>query len=295
MIRHLRPLLLGRPLHGDERHAPFFIVGSGRCGTTLMRAMLETHRAVHIPPGNPVLRAMLHDFRRYSRLPWSAVVRIVFGRLALHQSWESFELPAGPVFEELTELPAAGRNFAALIDAVYRAHLRHHKAGALRWGDKSPLSVLALDDLHSAFPDLRVIYMLRDGRDVAASFADAFGDDISRAAMVWVRAVRTAHDFRDRHPNLFLEVRYEDVARQPEQELRRVSDFLGLPFDERMLRHHEMGLKLGDVERTPYMQGVQSAVHQASIGRWRTAFDATQAATLERLLQPTLEQMGYGR
>jgi hypothetical protein len=156
------------------------------------------------------------------------------------------------------------------------------------------MSVLALNDLRVVFPDLKVIYLLRDGRDVAASFADAFKDDMSRAAFVWLRAVRAAHAFRDRHPGQYLEVRYEDLVRRPEPVLRGLSGFLGLPFDERMLRHQELNLRLGDVERTPHMQGVREAVHERSIGRWRTAFDAGQIERLEGLLNPTLGNLGYG-
>jgi hypothetical protein len=286
--------LFGRPLCGPERYHPFFITGSGRCGTTLLRAMLEAHPHVHIPPGNPVLRVVIRDYHRYSRLPWSVLLRVVLGNMAFHESWDAFDLPLGPVYHRVVKRPRGARDLAAVLDAVYRAHLERHKPEALRWGDKSPLSVLALRDLLPVFPDLRVIYMLRDGRDVAASFADAFGDDLSRAAMVWLRAIRTAHAFRARRPVQYLEVRYEDLVRQPQETMWLVTAFLGLEFDERMLRHHELDLRLGDVDRTPYMQGVRLAVHQASVGRWRTAFDASQVAELERLLHPTLAQLGYG-
>jgi hypothetical protein len=61
-----------------------------------------------------------------------------------------------------------------------------------------------------------------------------------------------------------------------------------------MLRHHELDLKLGDVDRTSYMQGVWKPVYQTSIGRWRTGFDARQIAELDRLLGPALAELGYG-
>lgn len=292
-MRYARTLLLGRPWHGAERYAPFFIVGSGRCGTTLLRAMLEAHPDLHIPPENVVLRAILQDYRRYSRLPWSALVPVLLGHMAFHPSWDRFELPLGPVLRQLRELPPQGRTLAAVLDAVYRAHMTRHKPAAVRWGDKSPFSVLALSDLRRAFPDLRVIHILRDGRDVAASFVEAFRDDLSRAAMVWLRTIRAADAFRARHPDRYMEVRYEVLAHRPEDTMRQVARFLGLAFDERMLRHHELDLRLGDVEGVPYMQGVKRPVHQASIGRWRTAFDAGQIAELERVLGPTLAALGY--
>ncbi len=293
LLRYLRPLLLGRPLHGAQRYGPFFIVGSGRCGTTLMRAILEAHPAVHIPPGNVALRDVIADFRRYSRLPWSPLLRIVLAQMTFRRMWDGFDLSLGPLFGEMETWPPARRNLAAVLDGVYRAHAARHKPQAVRWGDKSPFSVLALPALRAVFPDLRVVHMVRDGRDVAASFAASFGNDLPRATMVWLRAIRAAQSFGSRFPDRYLEVRYEDLVRRTEHTVRRVADFLSLDLDESMLRHHEQDLRLGDVDRTPYMQRVWQQIDDTAIGRWWRDFTPAQHAELERVLGPTLERLGY--
>src|ERR1700694_1325061 len=117
LVRHLPLLLGGRPLHGPERYRPFFIVGSGRCGSTLLRAMLEAHPALHIPPER-ALGPMVRDYRRYSRLPWNVVLRIVLGRLECDHSWAAWELALKPLFRELDALPLAAGNFAAVLAAL---------------------------------------------------------------------------------------------------------------------------------------------------------------------------------
>lgn len=292
VLSYLRPLVFGRPLHGAERYRPFFIVGSGRCGTTLLRAMLEAHPDVHIPPENPLAQT-LREFRRYSRLPWSVVLRIVLARLEFHPTWERWELPLGPVFRELDALPPARRNLAAMLDGLYRAHAARHKPSATRWGDKTPPNTAVLPALRGVFPDLRVIHLLRDGRDVVRSFMEASRQGLAYHAAAWLEAVGNARAFGARHPGQFLELRYEDLVRGPRQAVRSVATFLDLSFDERMLRHHELDLRLGDVERYPALQGVREAVHERSIGRWRTAFDAGQIAELDRVLGPTLAALGY--
>ena len=63
LARHLPVLLRGRPLHGRDRYRPFFIVGSGRCGSTLLRAMLEAHPDVHVPPESG-LATLVHEYHR---------------------------------------------------------------------------------------------------------------------------------------------------------------------------------------------------------------------------------------
>ena len=78
--RYLPVLLKGRPLHDEARYRPFFIIGSGRCGTTLLRAMLQTHPTVHIPPETYSLGQIIQEYPRYSRLPWDELLRLILTR-----------------------------------------------------------------------------------------------------------------------------------------------------------------------------------------------------------------------
>ena len=295
VARHLPVLLLGRPLHGAERYAPFFIVGSGRCGTTLLRAMLEAHPDVHIPPECHAFRMAVRDYRRYARLPWSVVLRVVLSHYEFAGNWYTFDLPLGPLFRELCGASPRGRNLAAVLDALYRAHAARLKPGATRWGDKTPLNTYALRELRAVFPDLRVIHMVRDGRDVVGSYFGLTHYDPTFYAQQWIKAVRTAQAFGARYPAHYLEVRYEDLVLRPRLILEGVTAFLGLTFDERMLRHHELDLRLGDVDRIPHFQGARQAIHNGAVGRWRKDFNASQIAEVERLLGPTLATLGYAR
>jgi len=291
VLRHLPVALRGRPLRGLERYRPFFIVGSGRCGTTLLRAMLEAHPDVHIPPETH-LPDVMRDYQRYSRLPWHAVLRIILTRFEYHPQWDGFVPAFGPVYRDLSAR-AEDRNLAAVLDAVYRAHATRYKPTATRWGDKTPLNALALNGLHTVFPDLRAIHMVRDGRDVVQSFMRRTNVELSAAARAWLRPVRTAQQFGVRHPAQYREIRYEDLVRQPQVTIEAVCAFLDLPLDERSLRHHELDLPLADVDRFARFQGVRGPLHQAEIGRWRTDLSATQIDQLDALLGPTLSALGY--
>src|SRR4029077_4593372 len=137
VLQYLPVMLLGRPWHGPERYRPFFFIGSGRCGSTLLRAILQTHPDVHIPPENAMVFA-LQSYRRYSRLPWSVLLRIVLPKFEFHPQWDMFQLPLAPLFRELAPWPRERRNLAAVLDALYRAHAKAYKPSATRWGDKTP-------------------------------------------------------------------------------------------------------------------------------------------------------------
>jgi len=280
LLGYVPVLVRGRPLRGSERYRPLFIVGSGRCGMTLMRAILESHPDIHIPPETFVLGDVVRDYRRYSRLPWHVVLGIVLAKFEFHPLWHVSEWALGPLFSELDRRPLRDRNLATVLDGVYRAHLQRHKPSATRWGDKTPRNTFALRELHTVFPDLQVVHMVRDGRDVVESLGRLAELDLSLFARHWIRSVRVAQEFGAGHRAQYLEVRYEDLALRPAQAIERVASFLDLPFEERMLRHHELDLPLGDVDRHPHLRGARQAIHHAAIGRWRTAFDPTQVAEL---------------
>ncbi len=72
-----------------------------------------------------------------------------------------------------------------------------------------------------------------------------------------------------------------------------MTPFLDLTLDEHMLRHHELDLKLGDVERYNHLRGVREPIYRTSIGRWRRDLDPSQTAQLDRLLGRTLAALGY--
>ena len=293
LARHLPVLLRGRPLHGADRHRPFFIVGSGRCGSTLLRAMLEAHPDVHVPPESR-LGPVVQEYRRYSRLPWNVLLRILLAPLEYERAWELWEMAMGPLFHELEGLAPARRNLATVLDTLYRAHATAHKPTAIRWGDKSPPNTPHLGALSAVFPDLQVVHVLRDGRDVVRSFMDVSNAGLPYFAHAWLGGVRTAQAFGARHQAQYLEIRYEDLVRDTDATIQRVTSFLGLTFDDRILRYYQEDLRLGDVAGHPRLHGVWQPVYQSSVGRWRTTFDARELAELDRLLGPTLTALGYG-
>jgi hypothetical protein len=135
--------------------------------------------------------------------------------------------------EPPTDVPSAVRT-------VYATYARHH--GKTRFADKTPSYVLNIGLLASTFPEARFVHLIRDGRDVALSYLDAdFGSKtLGQAAVYWDRFVRAGRAAGARiGPSRYREIRYEDLVAEPERTLSEVCDFVGIAFDDRMLRFHE--------------------------------------------------------
>ena len=122
--------------------------------------------------------------------------------------------------------------------AFYRAYAE--RFGKPRWGDKTPMSCLHLDTIESVLPEAHFIHLIRDGRDVALSWRQTWfspGNAMEVLAEEWARCVSTARA-QGAHCQHYLEVRFEDLIRNPVTVLIKICGFLQLPYTAQMLEYH---------------------------------------------------------
>lgn len=87
----------------------------------------------------------------------------------------------------------------------------------------------------------------------------------------------------------YIEVRYEDLVEQFEPEARRLVDFVGEPWSDKVLKYFEHARKRN--VRTPSYAAVASPIYSRSVGRWRHY--AAQMEPVLEVLQPYIEEFGY--
>jgi hypothetical protein len=153
------------------------------------------------------------------------------------------------------------------LERVFRRLLLHDiPSGCSRWVEKTPKNVLfaerALDYLG---PGARFIHIVRDGRDVVTSRHRRAPDRYWVSPQRWVMDVNAGRAL-EKNPRV-ITVRYEDLVNDVEGQLRRLCDFLGLRFEDRMLRYPEMAR----VPRTEGWLPRLRPISARSVGRWRGA------------------------
>ena len=179
------------------------------------------------------------------------------------------------------------RAMATDLAAVLRRHCAALPDGA-PWGWKEPRSMFVLPFLARLFPELRFVHVVRDGRDMAFSpnqnqrrkHAEVVlgpprpaEPPEARSIALWATVNREAADFgEERLRERYLRIRFEELCEEPERQVRRLLDFLGLDAD---------AAALADEPAAPQ-----------SIGRWRHR-DPALVAELEREAGPALERFGY--
>jgi hypothetical protein len=274
--------------------APFpFLIGSGRAGTTLLRAMLDSHPRMAVPPETYLITELLPRRAEYEQLGGLAVDRFL-DDVVTNAWFKRWELTRRKIRRELDADPAG---FADGIRAVYRAYARRRAKD--RYGDKTPVYVYEIDAIAELFEEARFVHVIRDGRDVACSF---MGQERMRpngpveAALLWRERVEAALEAGGRlGPDRYLELRYEDLLADPERELRRLCEFVELEYDPSMLGYRERAEELtrfdGGSERhrgvfMPPTRGLR---------RWQDDLSADAVEAFELVAGDLLERLSYPR
>lgn len=269
-----------------------FVIGCPRSGTTLLRAILDAHPALAVPPESYFLVPALRRADRYASsdgVDRSALLDDVVANLSWRQ-WALDEAALSAIRDDPTLVTVA-----AVMRAIYAAYAETQ--GKTRYADKTPQHSLHVRLLATAFPEARFVHLLRDGRDVVPSLLEMpfFPDRFARAALFWQERVEGGLAARTLvGDDRYHELRYEDLVADPERETRALCAFLDLSFEPAMLEYHERAEQV--------IAGVYDAGHHLGVLRppaptrdWRTGLPPRRVALFEALVGETLDRAGYER
>ncbi len=248
---------------------PVFLIGFPRSGTTLTEQILAAH------PGVVTLD---------EDTPLAEVDRELAARS-----------PTGQPADALGSIDAG---FVRTLRETYTAGVgrRVELAGRLLV-DKLPLNIVRLPQIARVFPTARLIVAIRDPRDVCVSCLSqvmtpnaemAHLRSIGSAAAYYARVMSLWLGVRDHLPNPWIESKYEDLVADPERSIRALVGFLGLPWDDAVLRHDEHAR--GKAISTPSYEAVAAPISRAAAGRWRRHADAFEDV---HGLGPFCDAFGY--
>lgn len=287
--------------HPEEQLScvPFFIIGSGRNGSTLLAAMLNKHPGLLVPPEQFFLHMSIIKYKLFNFLPWEELVKIVLGEAADSKRSIRWELRVNDMFYPLYQLPKNQRSLRRLIDEIFVAFGKQKEQRFQIWGDKSPLTTYRFNYIFPVYRDARFIFLLRDGRDVVSSYIQGSSKEFQQFASLrqaawlwnlsikhWDRICREVPESR-RH---FLT--YEQLVREPEKTLTGLVRFLGFDYDPAMLDFQDQASHLG-VDTLRIHQNLRKPLNPQSVGKWRERLTAQQQAELMPLIEENLQRFGY--
>lgn len=276
--------------------SPVFIVGLSRSGTTLLSRMLDAHSEVAIFPETWWYAALdrLGCTMEFSD-PWQT-------SLFLNEVWKNLKAnrdPAARVLaREASKEPRYVGPTARFLERIGRAYANERHARI--WGEKTPAHALWLPQVRDLFPCARALLMVRDPRDVLASYDDRWNKGrrstdylITTAALLKYYLLHLLHR-KGFPPEQVHCVKYESLTAQPSAELERICHFLGVDFEPSMLNFYQ---RQADVENE-MAEGrhhllLSRPATTDHIGRYKKALSPSQIAIVERLLGEEMRALGY--
>jgi hypothetical protein len=164
--------------------------------------------------------------------------------------------------------------------------------------DKAPAGTLTLPVIARLFPRARIVFAVRDPRDVVLScFRTAFQmnamtyafTSLEGAAQLYDAVMGMAAAYRRRTALALTETRHEALVADPAGEIARLATFLGLSHSPVMADVAATAARR-DV-RTPSARQVRAGINRRGIERWRTY--AAELAPVLPTLAPWIKAFGY--
>jgi hypothetical protein len=262
----------------------FFIVGSARSGTTLLRMMLNAHPEVAVPPES---RFVVELYRSDE-----VQVEDFLTKLGAHPRWVSWDTPIEDVRAQLAGMTTVA--YPGAIEAAYAAYAKNRNKK--RYGDKTPRYIESIPLLSRLWPEGRFVHLVRDGREVALSYADVpFGPNtVAKAAALWKeRVVLGMQHGRALGAERYTEMRYERLLANPQEEVEALCSFLDLDFDPAMLDYSEHARSEVLERAKHYNPNVTKSITKTR--SWDEQMPRSQVEVFEAVAGDTLEKLGYER
>lgn len=270
---------------------PFFVLGSQRSGTTMLRLMLNNHRNLVIPHETAFITLYFHKLADYGDLSDPANAARLLDDVAEHTLVQRGELI--PDRQAVLDRPIRG--YRDFVEAIFAAYADQFDKP--RWGDKTPFYSEDVDVIRRVFPDCKIIHLVRDGRDVIVSqkSIEWMAGNLPRLVRDWRWKTMLLHKVGAVLGADFLEVRYEDLVISPDQVLRDICTFLGEPYDPDMLTYSDSA---GDVVPTESLKWHRNSIRPpdpSKLGQWKSRLPKSERIIFEQIAGDALDLFGYER
>jgi hypothetical protein len=157
-----------------------------------------------------------------------------------------------------------------------------------------PLNETHLGLIGLIFPEAPIIHVLRHPLDVVLSvFSNHLthgyycANALETIAQHYMLIFGLVEHYRREMALKYLPVRYEDIVTDQESHMRRITSFIGLPFDRKCLKFHENRR----YARTASYAQVTEKLYDTSRFRYRRYL--TQLAPVIPILEPAILSLGY--
>lgn len=243
-------------------------MGTQRSGTTLLRLILDSHPHIAIGFETGFMRAV----QAIKTIPDWNYGKHWYRRYGVDEN----------------DMNTRIRQFYSDFFSDYA-----RRQGKRRWGEKTPLNLHHMEEMVDIFPSAQFVCVVRHAGGVVASL-QRWRYTFDRALDYWVTANTRFTRLPDElGPDRLKLCRYEDLVLRPRATLEAVVAFLGEPWSDDLLRHHEIQAARGGPMKVEGGGRRDRPVHAGRVDAWRDELTDEQLAAVAERAAPLLASFGY--
>lgn len=265
---------------------PIFIAGLDRTGKTLLRLALSQHPNIHISKRTDL---WVRFYNRFGDLNRSENFERCLQAILAHKHMRALRPDPERIVAEFWQ----GEHSYARLFAIFHQHALQ-RTGKLRWGDQSELIERYAKPIFAAYPQAKMIQMLRDPRDRYSASKQKWSAGKGKAGAAtarWLYSWQLGQRNMRLFPDGYMLLRYENLVAQPEQTLEKVCTFLGEEFTPAMLLiGHVPGARL-DIHSPDAPS--QNHFLQTFVGEYRSGLSNKEIAFIQQFTRREMRQFGY--
>lgn len=302
LFRYIRPFLVGRELGIIDRiifrisnrqtsqwvianksmyylqktkhvsELPLIIVcGFPRSGTTLLQMLLNLFEETKGPYQEVNIFEMSYDRKNVAK---------------------AFDLS----YEDIEHMwRKSNKDIILFADMVLTNYMR--KEGITSLVLKKPHYIFFIDELLLHYPNIKIIHIIRDGRDAVLSATKFLSEEIKEkfpfdwCVRQWAVCITRGKKYRNNQK--YLEIRYEDLVNDPYYQLKYISSFLNKPMPTKEAIHNFQNYI--DTEKIPstHRKQITKNIYKQSIGTWKIKMTKEQRTTFKKIAGDILIELGY--
>lgn len=264
--------------------SPFFIVGCGRSGTTLLKSILSAHPKVFVAPETFYFKSVKKKIKEYGGSPWKAA-----DLWWLHDAGINSK-----TLQQFAEIRMAqGHSHDAIVfGSIMDFHAAQHPDCLI--GEKTPSHVKYVDEIRAIYPAAKFIHLYRDPRAVFSSYKkiEVGSRFLADVMAEWKTAANVMYENSD-HENYF-SLQYEQLVESPVDTLKQICDFLALEWTDAVLQFHSRA-DPGFAPEQKHHKNTRKPLFKSSVDSWRRDLSPTEIALIEWSVGADMEILNYER
>ncbi len=278
-------------------------MGAMRSGTTLLRLMLTSHPAISIPPESLFFVQLMREYGNDVDIK----PRLKFFLKDLYEvpKFIEWKVDIDQLIHNLSKQSTL--DYASAISCVYKTYMDQFFPDAHIWGDKNPGHVSYIDQILKYFPSAKIVHIVRDVRAIYSSIVSIHEDSdknrfwkntntpLLTTTKEWTLACR-AYERYGNHQQCFT-ICYENLVSDPGKQLQNLCSWIGVDYDESMLRYYEENASRNLVppHRLKWHQKTLNPVDPEQAQSWRDKISSAELQAIELMNRRAMKKMGYDR